>query len=292
VTAAATEVRQRGAVLQATLNPHGSEVKTCKFEYGASALNSSAPCTILPGSGSSPVAVSATLIQLAPSTVYHYRISASNHGGTTQGGEASFQTLPAAVATVETGKAHEVLQRTAVVAATVNPNGGEVTSCSFEYGTTTLKQSAPCSKLPGSGTASVAVSAQLKGLTPNSTYLYRISATSPSGTSKGSEGTFKTTVALAPSAETKSASEVGEHGALLNATVNPNGAEVTSCSFEYGTTTLKQSVACSALPGLGTSAVAVSARLTGLSPNTTYRFRVSATSLSGTGKGTELSFKT
>jgi hypothetical protein len=139
--------------------------------------------------------------------------------------------------------------------------------------------------------ASVAVSAQLKGLTANSTYRYRISATSLSGTSKGSEGTFKTTAALAPSVETKSASEVGEHGAVLNATVNPNGAEVTSCTFEYGTTSAK-SVSCSALPGVGTSSVAVSAPLKGLLPNTTYRFRVSITSSSGTTKGTELSFKT
>ena len=292
-TGKASEVLQRAAAVAGTVNPNGGEVSTCTFEYGTSTLGQKAPCSKLPGSGLAPIGVSAQLTGLTPNSTYHYRISVSGPSGASKGAEATFKTIYPFAPTVQTGASSEVLQRTAAVAATVNPNGGEVTNCSFEYGTTTaLKQSAPCSKLPGSGTASVAVSAQLKGLTPNSTYLYRISSTSPSGTSKGSEGTFKTTVALAPSAETKSASEVGEHGALLNATVNPNGAEVTSCSFEYGTTTLKQSVPCSISPGLGTSSAAVSAPLTGLLPNTTYHFRVSATTLSGTTKGTELSFKT
>jgi phosphodiesterase/alkaline phosphatase D-like protein len=238
------------------------------------------------------VAVSVAVKSLTPNTTYRFRISAASATGTAKGAEATFHTSEAVAPSAETGSASEVGQRTAALAATVDPNGSEVTSCTFEYGTTTLSGSAPCSAAPGAGTSPVQVSAKLKGLTPGTTYRYRISATSLSGTSKGAVGSFGTIAAFAPTVETASASEVTKSSALLGGTVNPNGAEVTSCKFEYGTSSLSSSVACSELPGSGTATVSVSATAKGLANNTTYHFRISATSLSGTSKGVEGSFKT
>ena len=75
----------------------------------------------------------------------------------------------------------------------MNPNGGEVSECKFEYGTTEAYGStASCASLPGSGNSAVAVSAAVTGLTANTTYHFRISATNAGGTSKGSDQTFKT----------------------------------------------------------------------------------------------------
>ena len=195
--------------------------------------------------------------------------------------------------TVETKPATVVAQTTATLNATVNPDGGEVSKCEFEYGTTTsYGKTAACSALPGSGTSAVAVSAGVTGLSPGTTYHFRISATNAGGTSKGSDETLKTT-AIAPAVETKAATVVAQTTATLNATVNPNGAEVSECKFEYGTTISYGSVAsCSALPGSGTSAVAVSAPLTGLAANTTYHFRISAVNVGGPSKGADETFKT
>lgn len=193
---------------------------------------------------------------------------------------------------VETGAASEELQRTAVVNASVDPNGKTVTGCKFEYGSTSLKSSTPCSKLPGAGSTAVAVLAHLAGLTPGTTYHFRISATSASGTSKGEEGAFKTLPAAAPSVKTEGATEVLQSTAILTADVDPNGAQVSVCKFEYGTTSLNRTVSCSKLPGSGTSEVAVSAALKGLTAATTYHFRISATSASGTTKGAEGTFVT
>ena len=63
VTKAASGVTQTTATLNATVNPEGGEVSDCKFEYGTTeAYGSSASCTPENrGSGTSPVAVSATL---------------------------------------------------------------------------------------------------------------------------------------------------------------------------------------------------------------------------------------
>jgi phosphodiesterase/alkaline phosphatase D-like protein len=295
VTGSASSVKQTSATLHATVNPNGGEVSVCKFEYGTTtSYGSSAPCSTLPGSGESPVGVSASAKGLVANTSYHFRISATNPGGTSKGSDETFKTQEGKAPTVVTEAASSVTQTSASLTATVNPNEGEVSECKFEYGTTTsYGSSAPCSSLPGSGESPVGVSASVKGLVANITYHFRISATNLAGTSKGSDGTFKTQEVTAPTAVTTSATAVTQATATLNARVNPNGAEVTECKFEYGTTTsYGSSASCSTLPGSEGSPVEVSASVTGLSANTTYHFRISATNARGTSKGSDQLFKT
>ena len=59
-------ITETTATLNATVNPSGETVTECKFEYGTStSYSSSAPCSSLPGSASSPVAVSAEITGLS-----------------------------------------------------------------------------------------------------------------------------------------------------------------------------------------------------------------------------------
>src|SRR6202035_476735 len=113
-------------------NPNGGEVSSCEFEYGTTdSYGSSAPCDSLPGSGAEPVGVAAALKGLSADTTYHFRVLATNAGGTSEGSDRTFKTLPDAP-TVVTGAASAVAQTTAVLNATVNPNGGSVSSCKLE----------------------------------------------------------------------------------------------------------------------------------------------------------------
>ncbi len=94
VTKAASSVTQTSATLNATVNPNSGEVSECKLEYGtAASYGSSAPCSLLPGSGNSAIAVSAAVAGLTPDTTYHVRISATNAGGTSKGSDETFNTL-------------------------------------------------------------------------------------------------------------------------------------------------------------------------------------------------------
>src|SRR6202035_4380613 len=121
-------------------------------EYGPTeSYGSHVACSPSPGSGKSAVAVSAAVTGLSANTSYHFRVLATNAGGTSEGSDRTFKTLPGAP-TVTTGAASAVAQATATLNAEVNPNGGEVSSCEFEYGTTdSYGSSAPCDSLPGSG---------------------------------------------------------------------------------------------------------------------------------------------
>jgi hypothetical protein len=93
-------------------------------------------------------------------------------------------------------------------------------------------------------------------------------------------------------AVTGSASNIGVSSALVSGTVNPSGS-LTAAVFEYGTTTsYGQSAAAQPNPGNGTSAVAVSATLSNLQPNTLYHFRLVASNSAGTDVGADGIFTT
>jgi phospholipase C len=84
---------QSTATLNATVDPNGERVSDCRFEYGTSLpYTASVPCTPSPGEGEEAVAVSAQISHLSPASTYHFRISATNAGGTEVGDDELFQT--------------------------------------------------------------------------------------------------------------------------------------------------------------------------------------------------------
>ena len=98
---------------------------------------------------------------------------------------------------------------------------------------------------------------------------------------------------LVPDVTTGPFSETAPASAKVSGTVNPDGLAVTGCEFEYGTTTTYgHSRACVSNPGSGSSAVEVSAQLSGLAPNTTYHYRLLASNANGEHEGGDGSFTT
>jgi hypothetical protein len=193
VTGAASAVTQGAATLNGTVSPNGVEVGNCVFEYGTTtSYGSSAPCTPVPGSGTGPVAVSAAIAGLAANTTYHFRVSAANSSSTGSGGDQTFQTPPNHPSVV-TGAASSVGVDDAILNATVNPAGGQVGACRFEYGTSSSYGSVtPCTASGQTGESPIAVSGALVGLKASTTYHFRIVASNAGGTSYGDDETFTT----------------------------------------------------------------------------------------------------
>jgi hypothetical protein len=102
-----------------------------------------------------------------------------------------------------------------------------------------------------------------------------------------------------PTSETFNPSPVGPETATLRGAVNPEGAVVTSCTFEYGTTEEniggELSVPCSessAQIGGGQAFVPVHADVTGLAPSQQYFVRLSTGNPSGSSVGAIKGFAT
>jgi hypothetical protein len=136
-------------------------------------------------------------------------------------------------------------------------------------------------------------------LEPVTTYLVTVTDTDAEGTSRENspplEAKSLTVVQLAPPvAVTEPAAGVTSTTATLEGHVNPAGEPVEACEFEYGTTeALGTTVACSSLPaGEGETPLPVSARVAGLTANTTYHVRLIATGPGGTSRGGDWPFTT
>ncbi len=93
VTNAATSVTSTGATLNGTVAARGAAT-TYQFEYGTSTgYGSKIPVSAASaGEGRLRVAEAQTLTGLATSTVYHYRLTATNSGGTSYGEDKTFTT--------------------------------------------------------------------------------------------------------------------------------------------------------------------------------------------------------
>jgi hypothetical protein len=165
----------------------------------------------------------------------------------------------------------------------IDPNGTE-TTYQFEYGkTTSYGTKIPASpQSVGSGTKWISVNELITGLLPSTTYHYRLAVSNGKETVQGRDRQV-TTIDTRPASAVEPATQVLQHSAMLNGTVNPQGIG-TRYSFEYGPTTSYGSVAAVPAPyvGSGTSPVAVSVPVTGLEYGTTYHYRITATNIEGT----------
>ena len=287
-TTAATLLSSTGATVNGTVNANNAP-STVMFEYGLTNTYGSTQAAVpATADGSLTTTISAVLTGLTPGTLYHYRSSGTNAGGTGTGADLTFTASDAA--TVTTSAAAPVAANTATLNGTVNANGYS-TVVTFQYGTTTAYGStATALQSPVTGSAPTAVTAAITGLLANTLYHFRVVGVNTGGTSNGTDLTF-TTVALVPIVNTTTSS-ITATGATLNGTVNANNIPTTA-SFDYGTTIAYGSNAPYASnPVTGTTLKSVSAALTGLLPATLYHWRATGTSTAGTTTGADATFTT
>jgi hypothetical protein len=183
-----------------------------------------------------------------------------------------------AVATVKTGTASNVTATSATVSGTITATNSD-TAYAFVYGTSTnyTGRTAPVVAKVGTNT----VTATISGLQPATTYHFELVAddavVEPPAVAQGGDATF--TTLQSPIAQTTSATNVAPTSATLNGVANPTGAA--EYAFQYGTTTsyAKQTSAGTISAGSHN----VSTNVTGLTPGTTYHFRIVVVQISSQG---------
>jgi hypothetical protein len=90
-TGSPTAVAATTATLNGTVDPNGSST-TYRFEYGPTSSYGTQTTATDAGSGSSAVDASADLTGLTPGATYHFRVVATNDGGTTFGDDQTLTT--------------------------------------------------------------------------------------------------------------------------------------------------------------------------------------------------------
>jgi Fibronectin type III domain len=177
----------------------------------------------------------------------------------------------------------------------VNPAGVQLTDCHFDYGTTgSYGQSTPC--VPGAASISAdsnahAVTANLSGLAPDTTYHFRLVAGNAAGVTDGADQLVS--MQGPPLIDSQSAGSVTTTTATLQAQINPFGLD-TTYRFQYGTTTSYGTIvpAPDGDIGSGQGDQAASQDLTGLQVGVIYHYRVIATNSQGTVTGADQTFTT
>lgn len=295
-TTAASNITQTSATLNGQVNPNGLSTSYW-FEYGTTQSLGQSTGLHSIGSGTSFQPQTFSLTNLSQNTTYYFRIAAQNSYGTSRGSILSFTTSGQTGGTpfAQTYAASNISQTSATLNGQVNPNDAN-TSYWFEYGTTQSLGQTTGMQNAGAGSSWVNASAQISGLSENTTYYFRVAAQNSYGTTRGSILSFTTnsggvTPGSAPTVQTLPATGISQTSAVLNGSVNPNNAS-SYYWFEYGTTqSLGQTTAAQTL-GAGSSAQNIAGYISNLSQNTTYYFRAVAQNNYGTSRGSILSFTT
>ncbi len=294
-TGVASGVGPNSATVEGAVNPESETLEGgCEVQYGkTTAYGQSVPCSPEKvGTGEKPVPVTAELVGLEASTLYHYRVVAVNKNGANPGPDATLTTAPA-VQGVLTGEATDITKVSATLNGSLKPNG-ITTHYYFEYGET--PSFGATSPLPPGTEAELLETApattRISGLNVNTAYYYRLVATNEFGTTEGETRSFAT-LPNDPVVTSESASQVFPREVLLGAVVVPENAN-TTYHFVYGPTAGYGSsapVSDSEL-GEGSEGLQALASVSGLQPGTTYHYAVVATNAGGSTYGPDETFTT
>ena len=237
---------------------------------------------------------------LSGSTTYYYRAFAINGFGTFYGNEMSFITTTGA-ATLTTATATSVGACTASVAGNVTYDGGEsLTMSGICYATTTnpttSNSNIPYNPYYPNYDTLTNFTANLTGLTANTTYYVRAYTTNCAGTTYGNQITFTTTNGAA-TLTTASATLVTACTASVAGAVSFDGGSPLTMSGICYATTINPTTSSTNIPynpGYPNydTLTSFTGNLTGLTPNTTYYVRAYTTNCAGTTYGNQISFTT
>ena len=277
------------ATLNSFVDPNG--LASVYFQYGTTTDYglTTAPET---ASGHSRRQIDADISGLAANTTYHFRVVASNAGGTYVGEDRIFQTLTeTGRPVVMTRRATRITSSSAALNGVLDPHGSH-TSVSFEYGPTTnygFTTPAPTEI----GNTFRNIDANVSGLAADTTYHFRIVTSNAHGTAFSMDRAFTTLIPTGPPRtlyRNLRTTRITSFSARLHSSVDPHGL-ATTVHFEYGTTT-DYGLTTAPETLTGSAYRDIDAHINGLPANTGYHFRIVASNAAGTIRSGDRAFTT
>lgn len=192
-TLSAQSITSDGATLRASVNPNGFAT-TAWFDWGTSPGYGNSTSAQSIGSGTSFTTFSKILTGLTPRTTYHFRVMASNSGGSSFGENVTFQTLGVAPGAL-TFTAFPVTRYSAGLRGNVNIAAFESTYVFFAYGTdSTMEYATPSVLYFSEVEGEIPHFDSASGLEAGQRYYYRLVAENKFGTTFANIETFTTLV--------------------------------------------------------------------------------------------------
>jgi hypothetical protein len=280
----ASKIAKTSVILNGIVNGDG---KTAKYHFEWGSTEAYGQVTPTTASGSGEEKVKAEVTGLTAGQAYHFRLVTENENGSNFGADKELETLPA-VEGLSTGPVANLKPTEVTLTGSLSPNGTDA-HYSFQWGTTTSYGSSTPSVDAGSGKEPVAANAELKGLSPNTTYHYRLLASNSFGTTAGEDAHF--TTSGPPLVQPQPTTGITHEAATINAKLDPGELE-TTYRFQYGTTTGYGSETTPAKLAASEAFQPVSASLTGLRIGTVYHYRLIAENTVGKTVGPDETFET
>ena len=190
-TVAANNLGASSATLNGSVMASNNTVAV-SFEYGTTtAYGTTVNATPATVTGTTVTPVLSNITGLQPMTTYHFRVVGTIGLFKYYGADLTF-TTSAAAPTVVTLTATAVGNTNATLRGTVNANN-QSSTVTFEYGlTTAYGTTVNATPFTVTGNTVTSVTANISGLTINTTYHYRVKAVNVGGTSVGNDVTFTT----------------------------------------------------------------------------------------------------
>jgi hypothetical protein len=136
---------------------------------------------------------------------------------------------------VTTGSASSVEPTSATISGTVDPDSAGEATCEVAWGTTIeFGNITPCPAPIASGASPVPVQLALTGLSPDTTYHYRLQAANANGFNQGEPHQDQEFHTPGPGIHEAWSADVASSSVTLSARIDPNGS-ATTYYFQYGT---------------------------------------------------------
>ena len=298
-TSSVESVTKNSAVVKCSVinNDSGNDIKERGICWGTQPNPSISGNHVKNGSGGTAtgtVNYSVTLSNLKGGTTYYVRAYIKSEFGVIYGTDKYFTTDEDVVkASVTTDAVSNVTKNTAICGGNVTSDGGGTVTargvCWSTSQTPTIND-----RRTANGTGKGTFTANITGLTPNTTYYVRAYATNEAGTSYGAQKSFTTLgeeTVTEPTVSTNSVSSITANTAICGGNVTSDGGGTVTARGVCWSTSQNPTISNNrSIDGIGTGNF--TSNLSNLAPQTTYYVRAYATNEAGTSYGAQKSFTT